>query len=66
MSFLIKWKLEKLLKRRDFGEITLKQNQEITWKIHDMRETLKRDGASARLRVSCHHTWQSLRQVDAP
>ena len=24
MSYLIKWKLEKLLKRRDFGEIMLK------------------------------------------
>ena len=25
MSYLIKWKLEKLLKRRDFGEIMQKQ-----------------------------------------
>ena len=26
MSYLIKWKLEKLLKRRDFGEIMQKTN----------------------------------------
>ena len=33
MSYLIKWKLEKLLKRRDFGEITLKLSLLILAKI---------------------------------
>ena len=55
MSYLIKWKLKKLLERRDFGEIMQKQIQEITSKIHDMLETLKRGGMSPRLRVSIHH-----------
>ena len=45
MSFLIKWKLEKLLKRRDLGKIILKQPQEITSKIHCIVETLKRGRA---------------------
>ena len=50
MSYLIKWKLEKLLKRRDFGEIMRKQVYEITSKLHDMLEPLKRDGMSPRLK----------------
>ena len=56
MSYLIKWKLEKLLKRRDFGEIMLKQPAKNYVKNPQYSETLKRDGASPRLRVSRSHT----------
>ena len=56
MSYLIKWKLEKLLKRRDFGKIMLKQ----TSKIQNIVKPLKRDGASPHLRGSrCHRNFKS-------
>ena len=54
MSFLIKWKLEKLLKRRDFGEITRNSQSEIALKSA-YSETSKRDGRLPRLDVSRFH-----------
>ena len=37
MTYLIRWKLEKLLERRDFGEIMLKQPVKITLKSSHKR-----------------------------
>ena len=48
MSSLIKWKLEKLLKRRDFGEITQKQTVKNRKKI---RDTAKHPSVTERRRV---------------
>ena len=56
MSYLIKWKFEKLLKRRDFGEIMRKYPVKNNVKNLQYSETLKRDGASPRLGVSRFHT----------
>lgn len=52
MSCLIKWNLEKLPERRDFGETIRKQTQRITSKIRKIVESLKCDGASPHLRGS--------------